>query len=272
MKELKLLATIALMRFAIVAGAADVKTNDNIVTIRPDGGQAKIIQLEVVNDNIIRVRAASKDELPVKPQSLMIVPQTVPAKGSYTIEDTGKSVTVKALNVQAVVDKKTGHIKYLDGKGLQLANESQDKQFWDFTVPERELGIKGGVQPTKEQKHGLSWQLTFENPQGTQQFYGLGQHQSEEFNMRGKNEDLFQYNTKVSIPFVLSTNRMTTKCYGLLWDAYSYCRFGNPKDYLQLNRVFKLYDKQGREGHLTGTYIDAKGKTLVRDEDSIYYE
>ncbi len=39
-----------------------------------------------------------------------------------------------------------------------------------------------------------------------------------------------------------------------------------------MNRAFKLYDKQGREGHLTGTYIDAKGKKLVRDEDSIYYE
>ena len=85
--------------------------------------------------------------------------------------------------------------------------------------------------------------------------------------MKGKNEDLFQYNTKVSIPFVLSN-----KNYGLLWDSYSYCRFGNPNDYLQLNRAFKLYDKQGREGHLTGTYVDRQGKKLVRDEDSIYYE
>ena len=85
--------------------------------------------------------------------------------------------------------------------------------------------------------------------------------------MKGKNEDLFQYNTKVSIPFVLSN-----KNYGLLWDSYSYCRFGNPNDYLQLNRAFKLYDRTGKEGHLTGTYVDALGKRLVRDEDSIYYE
>ena len=58
----------------------------------------------------------------------------------------------------------------------------------------------------------------------------------------------------------------------MLWDAYSYCRFGNPEDYQQLGNVFKIYDKQGREGHLTGTYTDSKGKTLVRNEDSIYYE
>ena len=274
----------ALLMGSLTMSAADVKQNGNIVTIRPDGGQAKVIQLEVINDNIIRVRATSKDELPVKPKSLMIVPQA-PFKGNVTIEEWPASssehiirdpqVLVKAKNVRVFVNKETGHMRFLDGNGKTLAEEALDrpdegtgKQFWDFTVPERELGIKGGVQPTEEQKHGLTWQLKFRSDgPDNESFYGLGQHQSEEFNMRGKNEDLFQYNTKVSIPFVLST-----KNYGILWDAYSYCRFGNPHDYLQLNRAFKLYDKQGREGHLTGTYIDAKGNKLVRDEDSIYYE
>ena len=289
MKKLTLLSFVS-FAVCIALQAADVKTDGNQVTIRPDGGQAKVIRLEVMNDNIIRVRATSKDELPVKPASLMIVPQTASAKGSYSIEEDGETVTVKAKNVSAVVSKKTGHIEYFDAQGVSLAKEVPErkaedipandqftkvltgKQFWDFTVPERELGIKGGVQPTEEQKHGLSWQLTFENKLGMQQFYGLGQHQSEEFNMRGKNEDLFQYNTKVSIPFVLATNRLNKNCYGLLWDAYSYCRFGNPNDYLQLNRAFRLYDKQGRAGHLTGIYIDKDGRKLVRDEDSIYYE
>ena len=37
---------------------------------------------------------------------------------------------------------------------------------------------------------------------------------------------------------------------------------GNPNDYLQLNRAFKLYDKNGKAGHLTGTYVDKDGKKL----------
>ena len=271
MKHIKPFITGVFLCSALIAQAVDVETAGNLVTIRPDGGQAKVVRLEVVNDNIIRVRATSKVQLPVKPQSLMIVSQGTPVKGSYTIEETEASVCVKAKNVQAVVDKQTGRINFFDGKGVELAKDA-GKKFWDFTVPERELGIKGGVQLTEEQKQGLTWQLAFENRQGEQSFYGLGQHQSEEFNMRGKNEDLFQYNTKVSIPFVISTNRMTNNCYGLLWDAYSYCRFGNPHDYLQLNRAFNLYDKQGNPGHLTGTYIDRNGRKLVRDEDSIYYE
>ena len=213
--------------------AASVQTSGNNVTICPDGGQAKVISLEVMNDNIIRVRATSKDALPVKPASLMIVPQAAPAKGSYSISEDADNVVVKAKNVKAVVSKATGEVTFYDAAGNQLLKEAKDgKKFWDFTVPERELGIKTGYTVPEEQKHGLSWQMKFDSPDD-EAFYGLGQHQSEEFNMKGKNEDLFQYNTKVSIPFVLSN-----KNYGLLWDSYSYCRFGNPNDYLQLNRAF----------------------------------
>ena len=254
-----LMATTMLM-------ADEVQKSGNSVTIRPDGGQAKVIRLEVINDNIIRVRATSKEALPDKPASLMIVPQAAPPK-DIDIDDDDDKVTVKAKNVKAVVDTETGGITFFDANGKELLKEAKDgKQFWDFTVPEREVGMKTGYTVPEAQKHGLTWQMKFDSPDD-EAFYGLGQHQSEEFNMKGKNEDLFQYNTKVSIPFVLSN-----KNYGLLWDSYSYCRFGNPNDYLQLNRAFKLYDRTGKEGHLTGTYVDRQGKKLVRDEDSIYYE
>ena len=254
-----LMATTMLM-------ADEVQKSGNSVTIRPDEGHAKVIRLEVINNNIIRVRATSKETLPEKPASLMIVPQAAPPK-DVDIDDNDDKVTVKAKNVKAVVDTETGSIAFFDANGKELLKEAKDgKQFWDFTVPERELGMKTGYTVPEAQKHGLTWQMKFDSPED-EAFYGLGQHQSEEFNMKGKNEDLFQYNTKVSIPFVLSN-----KNYGILWDSYSFCRFGNPNDYLQLNRAFRLYDKQGKKGHLTGTYIDRMGKKLVRDEDSIYYE
>ena len=263
----KLLCMVSALLLTGISFAAEVQTNGNTVTIRPDEGQAKVIRLEVMNDNIIRVRATSKEALLEKPTSLMIVPQKAPEKGAYSINEDAVSVVVKAKNISAVVMKQTGMVTFFDAAGKQLLKEAKDgKQFWDFTVPERELGMKTGFTVPEEAKHGLTWQMKFDSPDD-EAFYGLGQHQSEEFNMKGKNEDLFQYNTKVSIPFVLSN-----KNYGILWDSYSYCRFGNPNDYLQLNRAFRLYDKQGNMGHLTGTYIDRMGKKLVRDEDSIYYE
>jgi len=265
MRLTKLIVSVVLLGCATATQAADVQRQGNAVTVHPDGGQAKVVRLQVINDNIIRVQATSKDALPQKPKSLMIVPQAQNPK--FEVSEDAGTVTVKAKNVKAVVQKATGAVAFYDGEGKLLTQEAKDgKKFWDFTVPEREYGLKGGPAITDEMKHGLTWQTVFDSP-ADEAFYGLGQHQSEEFNMKGKNEDLFQYNTKVSIPFVLSN-----KNYGILWDSYSYCRFGKPDEYLQLNRAFKLYDRQGREGHLTGTYVDKDGKRLVRNEDSIYYE
>jgi alpha-D-xyloside xylohydrolase len=253
---------------ATMVQAAGFVKNGNSVTIEvgsPKDGGAKIVRLQVMNDRIIRVQATCEEALPQK-TSLMIVPQSTKAV-SFDVTENGDEVTVKAKEVKAVVNKSSGAIAFFDGDGNLLTKESKNgKTFKHFTVPEREYGSKGGPAITEEMKHGLQWHMEFESP-ADEAFYGLGQHQSEEYNMKGKNEDLFQYNTKVSIPFVLSN-----KNYGILWDSYSYCRFGNPEDYLQLNRAFKLYDKNGKEGHLTGTYVDKNGKKLVRDEDSLYYE
>ena len=263
MKIARLFVSAVLLTCVSLAQAAVTK-DGNRVTVQldnPVANGAKIVSLQVINDNIIRVQATSEAQLPQKQQSLMIVPQT--AKPQFSTSEEGNDFVVKAKNVTARIDKRNGRVTFFDANGKQLAAETQDgKTFSKFRVPEREIGV--GTIP-EQQRNGLSWTLKFENQ--PEALYGLGQHQAEELNMKGKNEDLFQYNTKVSIPFVLST-----KGYGILWDSYSYCRFGNPNDYLQLNRAFKLYDKNGKPGHLTGTYTDKDGQKIVRGEDSIYFE
>ena len=245
--------------------AADYTVDGQFVTIpvkNVKAGGAQVVRLQVVNDNIIRVQATSEAQLPEK-QSLIIVKQT--AKPKFTVSD-GDQVSVKAAAVEARVDKQTGRVTFFDANGQPLLKEAKEgKTFQPFRVPDREIGVDVAKVP-EEQRNGLTWRALFESPR-EEAFYGLGQHQSEELNMKGLNEDLFQYNTKVSVPFVLSN-----KNYGLLWDSYSYCRWGNPEEYLQLGRAFKIYDKQGRAGHLTGTYTDKNGQRIVRDEDSIYYE
>ena len=47
---------------------------------------------------------------------------------------------------------------------------------------------------------GYTVRQVFESLDDEEGIYGLGQHQSDEFNYKGKNEELFQYNTKVSVP------------------------------------------------------------------------
>jgi alpha-D-xyloside xylohydrolase len=267
MKNLKIFFLSFMSVFTITANAEGYVKNDNGITVnvlQPTNDGAKIVQLEVINDQIIRVRATCEESLPQK-NSLIIVKQNAHPKFSVTEDMT--NVYVKAAQVQAVVDKNSGDVTFFDANGKRLLKEAKNgKTFKHFRVPERELGVVQR-QLSEEELNGLSWHALFEPQNDLKAIYGLGQHQAEEYNMLGKNEELYQYNTKVSVPFVMSNLN-----FGLLWDSYSLCRWGNPNDYQQLNRVFKLYDKNGKPGQLTGTYIDRDGKKIVRGEDSIYYE
>ena len=259
-----ILLSLALTMCLCFGQAGEALSTDCKVMVRPTSGQARVVCLQVVGDGIVRVRATTANVLPDKRESLIIVPQT--AKPKCHISETNGTVSVKTARMQAVVSKQTGEVTFKDAKGETLLHESSGgKRFWSYRVPDREIGVDINNVP-ESQRNGLSWQLVFDSPDD-EAFYGLGQHQAHELNMKGKNEDLFQYNTKVSVPFVISN-----KHYGILWDTYSYCRFGMAEDYLQAGHVFRLYDKYGREGHLTGTYTDSNGQQIVRDEDSIYYE
>ena len=262
-----LFVTAALILGAMGAQAADFVQNGNYLTVQLKQHQnygPSQIRLQVVNDRIIRVQATAEQSFRNK-QSLIIVPQN--SKAQYKVEEQGDDLIITTAAMRAVLNEATGQITFYDLKDQVLLKEVAHggKTFKPFTVPDREIGVDIAKVP-EAQKHGWSWRALFDSPDN-EAFYGLGQHQSEELNMKGKNEDLFQYNTKVSVPFVISN-----KNYGILWDSYSYCRWGNPGDYLQLNRAFKLYDKDGKEGQLTGTYVAKNGQKIVRGEDSIYFE
>ena len=262
-----LFVTAALILGAMGAQAADFVQNGNYLTVQLKQHQnygPSQIRLQVVGDRIIRVQATAEQSFRSK-QSLIIVPQN--SKAQYKVEEQGDELIITTAAMRAVLNEATGQITFYDLKDQVLLKEVAQggKTFKPFTVPDREIGVDIAKVP-EAQKHGWSWRALFDSPDN-EAFYGLGQHQSEELNMKGKNEDLFQYNTKVSVPFVISN-----KNYGILWDSYSYCRWGNPDDYLQLNRAFKLYDKDGKEGQLTGTYVAKNGQKIVRGEDSIYFE
>ena len=262
-----LFVTAALILGAMGVQAADFVQNGNYLTVQLKQHQnygPSQIRLQVVGDRIIRVQATAEQSFRNK-QSLIIVPQN--SKAQYKVEEQGDDLIITTAAMRAVLNEATGQITFYDLKDQVLLKEVAQggKTFKPFTVPDREIGVDIAKVP-EAQKHGWSWRALFDSPDN-EAFYGLGQHQSEELNMKGKNEDLFQYNTKVSVPFVISN-----KNYGILWDSYSYSRWGNPDDYLQLNRAFKLYDKDGKEGQLTGTYVDKNGQKIVRGEDSIYFE
>ncbi|MDY6092628.1 MAG: glycoside hydrolase family 31 protein [Prevotella sp.] len=244
-------------------------------------GEAHTLRLTVVNDAIIRVEATPEEQIPNKRKSLVVVNR----EGQYTAdtEENEQTFTLSTARLTVTVDKRDGQMTFLDRTtGKVLLKEAEgSKTFTRYVSPQTMLpdnyvpsspdeinwGKKDSVNHLSlDDRSGYSWHLLFESDDN-EAFYGLGQHQSEEMNYKGRNEELFQYNTKVAVPFVVST-----KNYGILWDSYSYGRWGNPHEYLQLHRLFTLYDKNGRKGTLSGTYTEHTGKIVERNEDSIYYE
>lgn len=211
------------------------------------------VRLQVMGEKLIRVSATPEQQFSER-NSLVIVPQQ--KQIPFQVMETDSTVVVETSQLCATVAKSTGEVVFTDKQGTVILAENRGggKTFAPIEV---------------EGKKAYTVRQVFESA-SDEAFYGLGQHQADEFNYKGKNEELFQYNTKVSVPFIVSN-----KSYGVLWDSYSLCRFGDPRDYAQLNKVFKLYDKEGNEGALTGTYVPAAHsgqQTQVRREDSIYFE
>ena len=205
--------------------------------------------LEVMGEKLIHVKAIQGLDFP-NDSSLIIVPNL--PKVRFKVESTDDSVFVMTNAVVAGVERKTGNVRFLDAvTGEVILQEVADSR--TFTPIE-----KGG-----ERKYSVRQAFYGQDGEG---LYGLGQHQADEFNYKNKSEELFQYNTKVSVPFILST-----KGYGILWDNYSLSSFGDT-EYQQLGDCFQLYNMEGEQGSLTGTYQPAKGKTLVRNESNLYFE
>ena len=226
------------------------RLKDGVVVTAPD---AKV-RVRVINDKIMRVSATPEQEFKAD-SSLVVLPryQGNANNPQFTVTEKKGTVEVSTSRIKAVINEKNGQVKFYDHNGKELLAENQNGRTFTPRVTD---GVKG-----------YSVQQTWESLNPDEGIYGLGQHQANEFNYKDKNEELFQYNTKVSVPFVVSTDN-----YGLLWDSYSLCRWGNPKDYSQLGEVFRLFNKEGKEGTLTGTYIDKEGKTMVRQEPKIYFE
>ena len=70
--------SIAMLVMALGACTQGVKTSGNSVTVKVDNPQengARIVRLEVINDDIIRVQATAENAIPAKQQSLIIVYQ-----------------------------------------------------------------------------------------------------------------------------------------------------------------------------------------------------
>lgn len=211
-------------------------TPEGMIVVAEDGTRVRV---EAVSETIVRISSTPEHRFSER-ASLAVLPQR--SRPPFEIVEGETQVELKTAAVSVVVKRQNGRVDFFDRQGRQLLSEDSRS----FTPIE----VDGDKGYTIHQK--------FLSPiyEG---FYGLGQHQSDEFNYKGKNETLYQYNTKVSVPFVVSS-----RGYGLLWDNYSLTRWGDPRDYANLD---ELFDGEG----LKATYRSRKGLTVERTEERLDY-
>lgn len=234
MKKFFLLIPAVIVLFSACSRGVTVST--------PDGTKVRVT---AVNDRIIRVSAVPDGQRFPKEESLSVIAQR--RYSGARIARSGSEVTLSTPEVTARINAADGRVSFEDASGNV------------YTAEDRR-----SFEPYSE--GGYTVRQVFSSPD-SEGFYGLGQHQADEWNRKGGNEELYQYNTKISIPFIVSSRN-----YGILWDSYSFCRWGDPRDYAQLGDVFTLTDAEGNPGALTGVYTAADGSVLKRRETALAQE
>ena len=208
--------------------AAPEKVADGIIV--PLGGT--FLKVQVCSDDILRI-ACSKDRAFFNRKSLAVQPAGFePVKWSFT-EDS-QAATVATAKLKARVDLKSGAVSFFDADGRQILAEK-----------------KGGRTLTPAEVQGESTQHARQQwePNAGESLYGLGQHQFGLMDIKGRDLDLWQRNTVVALPVLVSS-----RGYGILWDNTSRTRFGDLRDPEPIPPAL-LRDAQGQAGGLTATYF-----------------
>ena len=245
MKNLYLLITFITVLSACQNTAYKKTDNGIIVKLKKtDKNDAKLVKIEVVSDEVIRIIASPKPSIRKK-NSLMVIDHEN-KKTEWQIEENEKSISVKTQKITAKINKSTGEIGFLDSIGNIILTEKTGG--WKKFKP---VNIEG--------KSSYCIQQKFESPDD-EAFYGLGQHQHNEFNYKGKDVELAQHNIVSVVPFLVSN-----KNYGILWDNYSITKFGDDREYEELNSL-TTYSKNGKKVGLTATYSSKS------DKNKIYYK
>lgn len=253
---MKKLLVFVLLFSGNCAEAGDfVKTKDGII-VHPDAnypGQAKEVELKVITDNIIRVIAVADRNLQIE-KSLIVNAKTI-ANVKWSVTSDNQTVRLKTSKVNASVNLHTGTVIFFDNDGKRILAEKEYSRSLQPQVFEGEslYSIRQDFITSADD----AW-------------YGLGQHQDGLMNYKTYQVLLFQNNTEVAVPFLVSK-----KNYGILWDNSSLTKFGDVRPYQSLPTL-KLFSKKNEQGWLTTSYYNDKNDnskvSVERPESAINYE
>ena len=213
------------------------KLSDGMVVPLNDG---TMLRIQVYADNVVRV-AVAKDRA--------FFTRSTPATEVRRQEkthwqlDTQKNVaTLSTAKLQVHVNLVTGAVSFFDTAGKPVLAEKSGSRALTSAEVQGESTFHVCQQ----------WE-----PNADESLYGLGQRQIGILDIKGWDLDLWQHNTHVVVPFLVSS-----RGYGVLWDNLSFTRFGDLRQFMPIPADC-LVDISNQPGGLTtGTFTDANADEL----------
>ena len=192
---------------------AEVTINSNKVSIGMPDGTLSVTSLA---DEALRIQFIPKGiDLPELENLIYTEPQTL---NTVKCIHEGRKVTVSSIegNLHAVVNTKTGLIKFTDAQGNVILSESP--------------GTRSVVAGKTGDLNSLAVSQSFIT--GPDEFlFGTGQFQDGYLNIRGLTRRLTQVNTQISIPMIISN-----KGYGILWNNYGLTDYNPSETVIELQQ------------------------------------
>ncbi len=205
------------------------------------------LNVQFFSDDIVRV-AFAKDRNFFNRKTIDIVGQSTP-NIECALESTVQGWNLKGKYLTVFIDRSTGHVHFLDTKGLSI-------------LTEEERQIEPAQVQGEETFHIRQQWLSHPN----ESLYGLGQNQFGMLDLKGYDLDLWQHNTNAAIPFLVSS-----KGYGILWDNTSFTRFGDLRDFVPIPPEY-LLDKDHSPGGLTVSPLEGSAPASQDSSLNIAYK
>jgi len=213
-----------------ITAAKPIKVADGVVY--PIGGS--FLKVEIWGDNVVRIAAATNRTFLDR-----VTPATevrVKKKTAFKSVAQGTTGTITTDQLKVGVNLLTGAVTFSDTKGNVILAESGGG---------REM-LPALVQGENTAHVRQQWE-----EQADESLYGLGQRQIGALDIKGFDLDLWQHNTHVVLPFLVSS-----RGYGILWDNLSYSRFGDLRGFEAIPAE-DLRDASGQAGGLTAGSFSA---------------
>ncbi len=205
------------------------KTDRGVKLIYPETA----LWVDFITPEIVHVFFAQTD---TNSKKSLIVSYDEDINFDWSLNEEDTDVVLKSEKLTVRIEKKSGEISYYDESGNPI-------------LIEKEGGGKTLEKVTIQGEEAWHVRQQFETDDN-EAIYGLGQHQDRLMNIKGYEIDLFQQNIQTYIPFLVSSEN-----YGILWDNYSFTRFGSLEESKSLDGDY-LINKNGDKGGLTAEFFN----------------